>query len=80
MKVKNLILGAKIHFFFNLTKFFDFVAFYYIIKNNTSDTLPAPRRRAATHVCGCKGKFFWLYCQDVVPLHLEVTEKIGIIK
>ena len=28
-------------------EFFDFVAFYYIIKNNTSDTLPAPRRRAA---------------------------------
>ena len=28
----------------------------------------------------CKGNFFWLYCQDIVPLHLEVTEKIGIIK
>ena len=28
----------------------------------------------------CKGKIFCLYCQDVVPLHLEVTEKIGIIK
>ena len=28
----------------------------------------------------CKGKIFLLYCQDVVPLHLEVTEKIGIIK
>ena len=35
---------------------------------------------AAAHVCGCKGKIFCLYCQDVVPLHPEVTEKIGIIK
>ena len=27
---------------------------------------------------GAKVIFFWLYCQDVVPLHLEVIEKIGI--
>ena len=27
-----------------------------------------------------KRKIFCLYCQDVVPLHPEVTEKIGIIK
>ena len=36
--------------------------------------------RTAAHVCGCKGKIFCLYCQDVVPLRPEVTEKIGIIK
>ena len=30
--------------------------------------------------CRCKDNFFWLYCQDIVPLHLEITEKIGTIK
>ena len=24
-------------------------------------------------------KVFWLYCQDVIPLHPEVTEKIGVV-
>jgi len=28
---------------------------------------------------GCKGNFFWLFCQDVVSLRSEVIEKIGII-
>ena len=30
--------------------------------------------------CRCKDNFFLLYYQDIVPLHLEVTEKIGTIK
>ena len=41
---------------------------------------PSVEAYAAPHECGCKGKIFGLYCQDVVPLHPEVTEKIGIIK
>ena len=41
------------------------------------NSLPVPQFKIQNR---CKGNFFWLYCQDIVPLHLEVTQKIGTIK
>ena len=36
---------------------------------------PVPAFPPVPHFYRCKGNFFLLYCQDIVLLHLEVTEK-----